>query len=95
MSLAEALVAPLREAPSDDDPVWKIILDAKRKPCKDCKNSYHIEAMEFDHCRGEKKFELSRGTKYGTKTVRAEIAKCDLVCANCHRIRTAARRQRK
>jgi len=47
--------------------------------------------MEFDHVRGKKLFNLSK-PPYNLKRVAAEIAKCDLVCANCHRLRTASRR---
>jgi len=63
----------------------------KQRPCADCKNTFHPEAMEFDHVRGKKLFNLSK-PPYNLKRVAAEIAKCDLVCANCHRLRTASRR---
>jgi hypothetical protein len=45
--------------------------------------------MQWDHVpeRGPKLFNLSRAD-YGMEKVLAEIAKCDLVCANCHAIRT-------
>ena len=47
--------------------------------------------MDFDHLgKTEKKFNISdvirRG--YSKATILAEIAKCELVCANCHRQRT-------
>ncbi len=44
---------------------------------------------------GEKKsFTLGRSEalRYKWETVEAEMAKCDLICANCHRIRTTKRR---
>jgi hypothetical protein len=45
--------------------------------------------MHFDHVpgRGPKLFNLGSGD-YSIKTVQAEIEKCDIVCANCHAIRT-------
>jgi hypothetical protein len=50
--------------------------------------------MDLDHVRGQKEFKVSEAVAraYGTNLarVRAEIAKCDVVCANCHRIRTEA-----
>jgi hypothetical protein len=50
--------------------------------------------MDFDHVRGSKTFKVSEAvqlpTGIGFEKVRAEIAKCDVVCANCHRIRTRA-----
>ncbi len=56
------------------------------RPCADCKNSFPPECMDFDHVRGEKIHEVSRVCN--KEFVDAEILKCDLVCANCHRIRT-------
>ena len=63
-------------------------------PCKDCGVSYPPFVMEFDHRGGETKLNnVSRLTHYGSrKKIDAEIAKCDIVCANCHRIRTHKRR---
>lgn len=49
--------------------------------------------MDFDHVRGKKVKSLSNLAISGTEAqVLAEIAKCDLVCANCHRHRTHLRR---
>jgi len=49
--------------------------------------------MDFDHIRGKKKFQI--GLQFGNafKTLEKEIAKCDIVCANCHRVRTYKRKQ--
>ncbi len=60
----------------------------KDRPCVDCGGEFHPAAMDFDHVRGEKKYEI------GTKTVNRpdlaeELAKCELRCANCHRTRHA------
>jgi len=52
--------------------------------------------MDLDHLPGyQKRFSLSLALTraYSAARVRAEIAKCQAVCANCHRIRTAARRR--
>lgn len=61
----------------------------KNKPCKDCGNSYPPYVMDFDHLR-DKEFGLSKTLNYnwGRTRVLNEIEKCELVCANCHRIRT-------
>ncbi len=64
------------------------------RPCTDCGIYYPSCVMDFDHVRGEKTMDVSRMVAYGWDTVMQEIDKCDLVCANCHRIRTEARRQR-
>lgn len=65
----------------------------KEIPCLDCNVMWPPEAMDFDHRDPEtKSFSVSRRRNYSVKRLSVtleEIAKCDLVCANCHRIRTA------
>lgn len=62
--------------------------------CADCGYAGHAEALHFDHLPGyEKLFSISQGTKRSWTTVEAEIAKCEVVCAVCHHVRTAKRRQ--
>lgn len=60
-------------------------------PCTDCGVQYPPAAMEFDHIRGTKKFEIT-ATNYRRVDFPEELAKCDLRCANCHRIRHAEAR---
>jgi hypothetical protein len=50
--------------------------------------------MDFDHARGAKVAILAklRSDKASLSKIDAEIAKCDVVCANCHRLRTKLRR---
>ncbi len=59
----------------------------KNRPCADCGNSYPPIAMDFDHVRGVKRFSVSHGLNYPAATIIKEIEKCEVVCANCHRIR--------
>lgn len=51
--------------------------------------------MDLDHVRGVKEFKVSEAVHhaYGIRMERlmAEIAKCEVVCANCHRVRTQRR----
>ena len=71
-----------------------LIQSFKRAPCCDCGGLFHPQAMEFDHPPGEKSFSISTyGRRVGVDLLKREIAKCDLVCANCHRVRTARRRE--
>jgi hypothetical protein len=69
-----------------------IINDAKDKPCMDCGIKYPIHVMDFDHARDVKTAAVSRMTSLAVETVLKEIAKCDVVCSNCHRERTHRRR---
>ena len=59
----------------------------------DCGDRYPTCAMDLDHVRGEKAYKVSEAVYRAPNldSVRVEIAKCDVVCANCHRIRTKAR----
>lgn len=68
-----------------------LIQERKRNPCLDCGGTFHLEAMEFDH-RSDKRFEISQARDVSTVRLLEELGKCDLVCANCHRVRTANRR---
>jgi hypothetical protein len=72
-----------------------IVKDLKAGPCSDCGHSHPHYVMEFDHVRGEKRFDIAAGMLLHHRCTRdemlAEIAKCDLVCANCHRVRTFSR----
>jgi hypothetical protein len=62
------------------------------KPCADCGRIFAPEAMEWDHRPGTVKlFEISLMAGRSRKLILEEIAKCDLVCANDHAIRTRAR----
>lgn len=73
----------------------EILNELKSGPCMDCGASYPPIVMEFDHRPGEqKKCDVARLAQPGTglDTLLAEVAKCDLVCANCHRLRTLARK---
>jgi hypothetical protein len=59
-------------------------------PCTDCGESDPL-VLEFDHL-GDKRFSISIGMrKKSWDAVLAEIEKCEVVCANCHRKRTALR----
>lgn len=64
----------------------------KNKPCMDCGVEYPTYVLDFDHVRGEKSFNISGAKSNRTpKAIIAEIEKCDLVCSNCHRVRTQSR----
>ncbi len=58
-------------------------------PCVDCGEN-DLRLMEFDHVRGQKKAAITVlvNRPSGWKTIEDEIAKCEVRCANCHRIKT-------
>lgn len=70
----------------------------KAKPCGDCGQSFPPECMDFDHKDPKKKlFTISNAVVARAKPwdeIMAEIAKCRLICSNCHRIRTALQQRR-
>lgn len=64
----------------------------KKRPCMDCKNIFPTECMDFDHRPGEiKKFNINSSYNRNKKDLLKEIQKCDIICSNCHRIRTKSR----
>ncbi|MDQ3062765.1 MAG: hypothetical protein M3R14_07865 [Acidobacteriota bacterium] len=65
----------------------QFIIEMKNKPCADCGKTYPPYVMDFDH-KGNKSFTIGASLHNYHKKVVTEIAKCDVVCANCHRERT-------
>jgi len=58
-------------------------------PCVDCGNK-DPTVLEFDHRDPKtKSFNISNMMNMTWGTIKKEIDKCDVVCANCHRQRTA------
>jgi hypothetical protein len=63
--------------------------------CVDCGYRDHPEALDFDHRPGTtKRSTIGQGVSptWRWDVIEAEMAKCDIRCANCHRIMTATRR---
>lgn len=74
--------------------IRQMILSYRDVPCVDCGIELPPECMEFDHVRGEKSFTVSAWQKQKLREglsyeelVRREIAKCDVRCPTCHRVR--------
>lgn len=76
--------------------IREMVKEKKNVPCTDCGGRFPFPVMDFDHLDGtEKLFNVSRGAGYAAgfaKTLR-EIEKCEVVCSNCHRMRTYNRMQ--
>lgn len=64
--------------------IWKL-----EHGCQDCGMfPKQPEVLDFDHVRGQKVTEVSLMRNSTLEALVEEIEKCDVVCANCHRIRT-------
>jgi len=61
--------------------------------CVDCGYREHAAALDFDHRPGcVKLFDIGKAANRSWSSVLLELGKCDVVCANCHRVRTFDRR---
>ena len=59
----------------------------EKNPCMDCKISYPYYVMDFDHVRGTKQANVAELiSTLSKKRIDLEIAKCEIVCSNCHRM---------
>ncbi len=67
-----------------------IVEERKNVPCADCGQRFPTCAMDFDHVRGEKKMNIAQSVAqtWSMEIFLAELDKCEVVCACCHRIRT-------
>ena len=71
------------------------LLDELRDvPCADCGVRFPSYVMQFDHRdSSDKRYTVTRMIgRAGRAKILEEAAKCDIVCANCHRDRTYLRR---
>jgi hypothetical protein len=72
----------------------KLVEYLKGKACVDCQENNPM-VLDFDHLpKYEKSFSIGRAITGSTRSwdsILLEIGKCEIVCANCHRIRTSTR----
>lgn len=86
-----------RKLKEHDDKYRKNFLDGLRSgPCVDCGNTFPPCAMDFDHLPGTVKLFgiMNRWRSRPWDDMLTEIAKCEIVCACCHRVRTEERRSK-
>src|ERR1017187_1622043 len=71
------------------------IQQLKSVPCKDCGKTFPWYCMDHDHVpeRGKREFLISHWVSRQMKwdKLEKELAKCDIICAICHRVRTRKR----
>lgn len=92
----KVLLSKQRESVSNRRSIRRRLLQQfKSRPCTDCGNSFDPVCMDFDHLPGKTKlFTVSRQVyEAALDDLVDEILKCDLVCSNCHRLRTKYRFQ--
>jgi hypothetical protein len=66
--------------------IKKIAAEARNQPCMDCGLKYPACCMQFHHRDpSTKKGEVANRGSVGSAL--KELAKCDVICANCHCIR--------
>jgi hypothetical protein len=74
----------------------EIIREHKSKPCADCGVQYPYYVIDFDHRQGlAKVINLANAGRMTRPKILEEIAKCDVVCSNCHRECTYQRKNKK
>jgi hypothetical protein len=88
--IREQSIARVRSASLDGK---EYVARIKAQPCADCRKTYPPLCMDLDHVRGVKHRKLSALSTASKKVLDAEVSKCEVVCANCHQIRTEARRE--
>jgi hypothetical protein len=69
-------------------------MESEKETMRRLRSAVSPHVMDFDHVRGKKTKNLSAMVShFGMEAIKAEIAKCDVVCANCHRERTFHRQK--
>ncbi len=72
---------------------YNLINSFRTAPCQDCNKCYPFVCMDFDHIDSTtKKYNVTSMLHCEEKDILKEIAKCELVCSNCHRSRTKERK---
>lgn len=68
----------------------KYVMEVKTKAiCADCQIDYPHYILQFDHVSGDKIGDVCNLAREGNMDkLIAEIAKCEIVCGNCHAHRT-------
>lgn len=84
--------ALIRNARVNNENKQKLFTYLSTHPCIDCGNN-DIRCLEFDHVERPKTDNIARMVTRGKNwsAIETEIAKCEVRCANCHRIRTLER----
>ena len=73
-----------------------IVKKWKDRRCVHCGVKYHHAARQCDHVREEKIFNIADAARLqkSDEEILQELAKCDVVCANCHSMKSYTERRR-
>ena len=64
------------------------VIEQKGNRCYDCKNSYEYYVYDLHHLNpSEKDMQWDKMRLMNERKMQEEVAKCVLLCSNCHRIR--------
>lgn len=87
MYLKKAYLFTKQKRKDNIDYIFAYLLE---HPCIDCGEA-DPRKLEFDHINDDKKYNISdmAGTGFSFKKIQEEINKCEIRCANCHRLKTA------
>lgn len=85
---------PERRSAKSKKEVQEMLAKIKEKNgCTDCGNNYPWYVLDFDHVYGKKVANIGQMLNYfSVEDILKEVAKCDIVCSNCHRERTYKRK---
>lgn len=92
---ASAAVRTRRNQKARRSKIREHVRAIKDVPCVDCMQRFPSYVMQFDHLPQHTKKGMVANMVGGLaswRRVKEEISKCDVVCANCHAIRTFTRR---
>lgn len=66
--------------------VKQMAIEYKGDKCQICGYNKYQGALEFHHINGKKEFGIGdKGYTRSWESIKSELDKCILVCANCHR----------
>jgi hypothetical protein len=85
---------PKRRTPKEKRDIQKMLGGLKEKSgCVDCKGLFPFYILDFDHTYGKKVANIGQMLDYfSLEDILKEVAKCEIVCSNCHRERTYQRK---
>lgn len=67
--------------------------ELKKQPCERCGRHFPSCVMDFHHKKGTTKVKAVSAFRSLSQALKDEVAKCELLCANCHRIKHAEMRE--